>query len=178
MTLSTLIPTSASDIVGVFDGQGNQVLENARPTGLSVNRSARKFTHPLENNASRADGKIILPNQITYGIVLQADEYEAAYAEIESYYLSSDELTIQTKVKSFDRMIIVDMPHDEDPQMFDAVVMSLTLEETQLGTTVIVANDPNFSTVNRGQLQPQEPSAEQDNQGSLLIRGIRSVFGG
>ncbi len=173
-TLSTLIPTAASDVIGIFDQQGNQVLANARPTGVTVNRDSLKFTHPLENNTSRADGKVILPNIITYSVVLQAGDYEATYSEINRYYLSSEELIVQTKARSFGRMIVKSMPHSEDPQLFDAIVVDITLEETQIATTLTVANNEAFSTTNRGQVQPQTPSTDQGNQGSVLFQ----LFGG
>ena len=172
--LSTFIPTAASDIIGIFNQEGDQVLVDARPTGVTVVRDSLKFTHPLENNTSRADGKIILPVQITYSVVLQSGDYESAYSEINRYFLSSEELIVQTKARSFGRMIVTAMPHKEEPQLFDAIVVDISLEETQIATTLTVANDEAFSTTNRGQAQPQTPSATQESQGSVLFQ----LFGG
>ena len=170
--LSTLIPTAADDAVRIFNQNDDQILNNARPIGVTVNRDSLKFTHPLENNASRADGKIILPVQITYSVILQAGEYEAAYSEINRYFLSSEELTVQTRARSFGRMIVTAMPHREDSQLFDAIAVDISLEETQIATTQTVGNDEGFSTTDRGQVQPQTPSADQGSQGSLLFRGF------
>ena len=172
--LQTFIPTAGKDVVGIFDQNGDQVLIKSRPTGISVIRDSLKFTHPLENNTSRADGKIILPTVISYSVILQAEDYAAAYSEINRYFLSSEELSVQTKARSFGRMIVTAMPHKEEPQLFDAIVVDISLEETQIATTLTVANDEAFSTTNRGQAQPQTPSATQESQGSVLFQ----LFGG
>lgn len=172
--LSTLVPTAASDVVGIFNQEGDQVLVEARPVGITVSRDSLKFTHPMENGTSRADGKIILPTVIGYSVILQAGDYEAAYSEIDRYFKSSEELVVQTKARSFGRMIVVSMPSKEDSTLFDAIGVDIALEETQIATTLTVSNDEAFSTVNRGQVQPQEASADQSEQGSLLFQ----LFGG
>ena len=172
--LQTFIPTAGKDAVGIFNQDGDQVLIKSRPTGISVIRDSLKFTHPLENNTSRTDGKIILPTVISYSVILQAEDYAAAYSEINRYFLSSEELTVQTKARSFGRMIVTAMPHKEESALFDAIVVDISLEETQIATTLTVANDEAFSTTNRGQAQPQTPSATQESQGSVLFQ----LFGG
>ena len=172
--LNTLIPTAADDAVRIFNQDDDQILINARPMGVTVTRDSLKFTHPLENSASRSDGKIILPVQITYSVILQAGDYESAYSEINRYFLTSEELIVQTRARSFGRMIVTAMPHKEEPQLFDAIMVDISLEETQIAATLTVANNEAFSTTKRGQSQSKTPSADQKSKGSVLF----NLFGG
>ena len=170
--LSTLIPLPSDDVISILDEDGNQLIENARPISVSVNRDSKKFIHPLETNAVRADHKIITPVEITMRVILEAENYEDTYQEIGSLFRDSTEVLIQTKADTFDRMILERMPHTEDPSLFDAISMDLRFGETLIGNTVILEVDDSFTTTNRGQLQPSEASPDQTNQGSLLYNAF------
>ena len=168
---NTLTSTGAVDVFAILDSAGNQVIENGRPLQASIIRSSKKFTHPLENNATRADGKIITPVQISVSIIFQGGDYESGYRELERLFERSDSLMVRTKVRTFDNMIITDMPHKEDSAAYDAITVDIKLEETLLATVVILpANNPAFSTVNRGQQQTQAANADQTSGGSFLFR--------
>lgn len=178
MTLRTSQDNSAAiDAVSILDVDGNQVLRELRPLAVNVVRGSNKFTHPLENNATRADHKIITPVQVEYRAIIQAEEYQETYNELERLFIDSTELLVQTRARTFDRMIILSIPHNEDPSLFDALSIVVTLEETQIGRTVIAAINPLFSTVNRGQVQPGATSGNQDSQGSAAFSLLRSVGG-
>lgn len=168
--LNTFIPIGGEDVVSIIDSDGNEILSSGRAMRLSVTRSSKKFNHPLENNGNRSDGKIITPIGITLSVIFQEADYKDGYAEVEQLFESSDFISMRTKVRTFDNLIVTDMPHEETPGIFNAIAMDIKMEETQIATVVTVDTDKDFSTVNRGQLQPGDPSANQENQGSLLFR--------
>ena len=179
MTLrSSQTSSAAFDAVGILDNDGFPVISGLRPVSVDVVRSSKKFTHPLENNAIRSDHKIITPIQIEYRGIIQAEDFQETYNQIERLFIDSTLLTVQTRAGTYESMIIQAMPHKEDTDLYNAISIVVSFEETQITQVVTVDIDQAFSTVNRGQVQPGETSPDQENQGSILIRTARAIGGG
>jgi len=172
-SLDRLAPTSVVDVVAVFDADFNQVFPDAAPMSASINQTATFFKHPLEDSRQRTDHIIFNPVEAVLTVVLTGAEYRQVYQQIKQIYNTQTALVFRTKVDTFENMYLQGMPHDETPENYDSVVVSLSLQETQFGTTVVTfqpANTEDTDTVDRGQQEPGEPTESQQQQGSTLFR--------
>lgn len=156
--LDTLIPSYATDYVGVFNQDFSQVFPRARPMKAVVKEEAKVMEHPVESGAIITDHRIILPVEIELSLILQALDYQETYKVIRQYYLNATLLVVQTKSAVYDNQIIASMPHEEDPEQYDALIISLKLKQVQFVTPqyhVNPKNKTNSTTVNRGTQLPQ-----------------------
>lgn len=183
------------DVVGVFDSSSfQQVFEQARPMKARVRESSRVMQHPLENGKQISDFRIILQNQVEIPLIIPSPFYSSTYQQIKSLFLNATLLSVQTKTGVYPNMIIADMPHEEDPAMYDSITLGLHLTEVQFteSTPVYAPVDPqNESTVARGQQQPQltqgviigntgvaSPSASPSSMGAFNSATIGSSLRG
>lgn len=180
--LTALVPTFAADVVGIFDDNFNAVFTDARPIKAKVNESSKVMEHPVETGSTITDNTIILPVDIELSLMLPSIVYTNVYEQIKSLFKNRTLLTVATRTAQYSNMIISDMPHDEDPELFDVIALALKLKEVQFVTAQFaalpaskVADKSNASTVNRGDQKDQDANASQDSAGSLLLRGTTSV---
>lgn len=190
--VNALIPTASADVVAIYPEVGEvdvfglvtipgfipaQVFQDARPIRVQVSEPTRFMTHPLENGAQVTDHRIILPIEITISFILQPDNYRNTYLLMQQAYLNAFRFSIQTKTSTYTGMYIADLPHEEDPALFDTISMTVQFREVQFfraqrqplsDDNVIDAIDA--STIDRGEQLPGTPSASQDDQGSTLFR--------
>jgi hypothetical protein len=167
------VPTAAVDVVGVFDDAFNQVFERARPIKAMIKESAKPMEHPVESGSTITDHRIINPVEITLFVILAADDYRSVYEQIKAYFLKSILLTVQTRTGIYKNQFVMEMPHDEDPEMFDTVALSIKTKEVllvdaQAGRMTVgtVRNPANASTADRGEQQG-------GNTGSILSQVFR-----
>lgn len=175
ISLSNLIPTPAVDVVGVFDVVFNQVFPEGVPIKAAIKMDSTFFTHPLESGATRTDHVIILPIEITLNVLLSGETYRDTYKQIKQIFLTQTELVVQTRTDSYEKMYIQSMPHDEDPDMYDAVIVSISLRESQEFSSEIVAipeSDSDTGTVGRGQQDAKAPTPAQQEKSSALFKAF------
>ena len=173
--LNSLVPSLSADVVAVLDADFNQVFDGARPVKATVSERAKTMEHPVEDGTVITDSIIFEPVDIELSMILPGVEFRSVYEQIKQLWQNAALLTVQTKVGSYPDMLISELPHDEDPEMFTAVSMGLKLHqvkfvEAQFGTLPPskVANKGQSSTVQRGQLQSTDPAPASN--GSLLYK--------
>lgn len=169
--LETLLPTYAFDQVAVFDQDFNQVFPRARAIKAVVKEEAKVMEHPLETGATIVDHRIILPVEIEISMVLQAADYQDTYRVIKQYYLNSTLLIVQTKSSVYYNQLIAAMPHEENPDQYDAITLALTMKEAQFAQTKINYNPKNpkqASEVSRGAQQGLELASNSSTRSALL----------
>lgn len=128
----------AQDVVAVFDITGTtQLFPHARPIHAVVKPTSRTMEHPIENGQTIADHRIIMPVEIDLSLVIPADYYQTSFLDILDSFSYANLLIVQTKFGTYRNMIIADLPHEEDPDMFDAIKISLRLREV-----LFVDNNP------------------------------------
>lgn len=167
------IPTDTTDVVAVLEADtGLQLFEDARPLKATVSESAKLLTHPLEDGSNIVDHRIILPIGISLSLVLSAETYRSTYAEIRQAFRESTRVTIQTKADTYQNMYMQDIPHEEDPRLFDTITMIITLIESQLARTQIqllpltsVINPEDSSTSDRG----EQTTTDAGERGTVLL---------
>lgn len=131
------------DIVAVFDSSFNQVFSDASPMRDEVLPRSRIFTHPIETGQLNSDYKIVLPIQIRITLIVQNPFYRNVYQEIMNLFKNSELLTVQTKTASYDNMIIAELPSEERPEMYDAILINILFQEAQ-----IVSSQTDFAPEN------------------------------
>lgn len=166
-----LIPSNAQDVVAVLKSDLTQVFEQARAIKATVMRASKAMEHPLETGASVIDHRIILPVTVELSLLLTSADYRAVYQQVRDLFKSGELLTVQTRVDSYESMLIEKMPHDESPDMIDGVALALSLKEAQFVqaqfSALQVARPTDSNTVQRGQQQPQASTRQ-----SSILSGI------
>ncbi|MCW8965364.1 MAG: hypothetical protein OQK82_01555 [Candidatus Pacearchaeota archaeon] len=197
--LNSALPTFSQDAVAIFPGTRSipipgapsflsipgfvpiQVFASARPVSVRVREYSDFMTHPLEEGSEVTDHKIVRPVELELAFILKPEDYKKTYALIKVAYLLGIRFTVQTKTDLYPNQFIQEMPHEEDPELFDTITMVISFREVQffasdiqvLGETQ-VTDVKDQSTVSRGLQQTSTATASQANSGSTLFR----LFGG
>lgn len=157
----TLIPHAAVDTVAVYDQNFRQVFPRARALKAVVKEDAKVMEHPVETGAIITDHRIILPIEIELSFILQSEDYLDTYRAIKQYFLNATLLVVQTRSGTYQNQLIASMPHEEDPEQFDTLMMAVNLKQVQFVTpqfNVRPRRPSNSTTSDRGNLQPKKPS--------------------
>lgn len=170
-----ILSTPAVDTVAVYDSNFTQLFPTARPLQDQVRENSRVMDHPLETGQLISDYKIVLPVEIELPVLITAAYYLSTYQQIKAVYLSSELLTVQTRANTYPNMIISEMPHQEDPERFDAITMIIKFRQVQLvqpSTTGTAAN-PTYAPTN----PTQTPTQNSGQQPGGTIAGIATPNG-
>lgn len=167
------------DVVGVFDQTSfDQLFSDARPVRANVRESAKVMDHPLETGTTISDHHVINPKNIELTMILSSEFYSSTFQQIRGAFVNATLLSVQTKAGVYQNMIIQEVPHQEDPDMFDAITITLNMREVlfvapssitqvQSGSSATTpanyspADPTNDNTVNRGLQAPVPLSAAQ-----------------
>lgn len=176
----TLLPNGSADAVAVYDQNFLQIWSGARPVKINVKESKKVMEHPVETGEVITDHVVLQPLEIELSVVAQSADYRNVYAEIKSYFLKSTLVVIQTRTSNYDQMLISDLPHEEEPALYDAITMVIKLRRVefvsaQFGTLPPskVKNPANASTADRGQQQGAE---RKTSAAASAADGIKDWF--
>lgn len=177
MTTLNRTPTSAVDVVGVFDAQGNQVFEGASVMRAEVDEHKNLMQHPVESARTITDHVVIEPTEMTFYLVPSPNEYRNIYQEIKSLYDRSTLLTVQTRVDVHTNILIEAIPREETPEVYNTVTIEMKMREVLLVSGRVVdlspdnvTNPTDASTVRRGQQTGAEGTAAQTQDSSVLYQ--------
>lgn len=154
----TLIPHAAVDTVAIFDQNFKQVFPRARALKAVVKEDAKVMEHPVETGAIISDHRIILPIEIELSFILQSEDYIDTYRAIKQYFLNATLMVVQTRAGIYKNQLIASMPHEEDPEQYDAITVAVSLKQVQFAMAqygIKPKNPSNSTTVDRGNLQPK-----------------------
>ena len=179
--LDVNISTRAADVVAVIDASsGQQVFPDARPMKITVTKTSKMMTHPLEDGASVVDHRIILPMTFSLQCLFRSDSYRETYQIIQRIFENGTPLLVQTKTDTYRNLFIQDMPHEESIEMFDSVNMILQLVEAKTVSAQLfsmtsdsVIDDIDSSTVDRGEQTTVRATSDQE---SSVLRAVSSWF--
>ena len=156
-----------TNVVAIF-GAGNftPIFTGGGLWKATIKETSRVMEHPVETGATIADFHVIEPKEIEIQILVPVPDFTSTYQNLRSAYLNATLLTVQTKADVYQNMIIRDLPHEEDPDMFDVLNITLHLREVLFVVPVSVAsqaqpanfspaNPTDDSTVPRGTQNPQ-----------------------
>lgn len=154
--LSTVIPQFNVDTVAVFTQDYTQIFRDARPIKAVIKESSKLMEHPIENGAIITDHRIVLPVEIQLSMILTPSTYRQTYEQIKQYYLEGTLLVIQSRSGIYLNQLIQEMPHEEDPTIYDTITLALNLKQVQMVTaqyTTTPRTPKNSNTVDRGAQQ-------------------------
>jgi hypothetical protein len=140
MAFNPLSLNPSFDQIAIFDSSFSQVMALARPMRGEYLPRAKVMEHPLETGQIISDYKVILPTEIGLRMFVILGDYTNVYQEIKKLFENSELLTIQSKVNVFDNMIISEMPHEERPETFDAIILYIKFKQVQT-----VSQTPSFA---------------------------------
>lgn len=181
--INTLLPSYATDTVAIFDQDYNQLFRNARAIKAVVKEQSKVMEHPVESGAIITDHRIVLPVEIDLSLILSSSDYQDVYASIKQFYLNATLLIVQTRSGIYQDQLITALPHEEDPTMFDALTLALSLKEVIMVTAQYATprHAASKNTANRGTQQPTPAKpAQVTTATSIYQKGffgfVRSIF--
>lgn len=142
--LQSLIPTFGGKTIFVTLQSGEEVFPNAKFLKAEVNPESRPMEHPVESGSIITDHRIILPTEIELSAVLSSNDYKDVYKQIASLFFQGTLLTVQCRAGTFTNQLIQAIPHTEDAEQYDAIVISIKLKQ------VLIASAPATSRVSPG----------------------------
>lgn len=125
------------DIAIVLDKDFNPVFENAKIMKIGVKEPSKPMEHPVENGTIITDHRIILPIEIDMQLILPAPLYRNLYLQIKQLFTKSSLLIVQTKNEVYKNMMISDLPHEERPEMYDAIIVDLKFKQVLFAQTEV-----------------------------------------
>lgn len=120
--LNSILGTTAAPSFG-------QMFSNARPMKAFVRETSRVMEHPVETGVVLSDHHIINQVEIELPLIVSSQFYTATYGEIRQAFNGATPLSVKTRTGVYSDMIIADMPHEEDPEMYDAITILLHLKQ-------------------------------------------------
>jgi hypothetical protein len=152
--IGSLLPNyKARDTVGIFDEFGQQLFTEARSIKARVSPSAKQMQHPAENGVTITDHRIINPVSIELSLIIAAKDYKNVYENLYQAFQNGDFLSIHVKAKVYDKQVIEALPHEEDPERHDTLLIALKTIQIQYVTSQfsVQPKDPiNATTIPQG----------------------------
>lgn len=179
MIFGSLIQQLFSDHspVQVLDGEGFGVLfESAAPMRLTVRDEKRATRFPVETGGERSDHVIDNAIEIAIEFVLTGREARQQFQAMRQAYLERRLVTVQTRMGTYDNMLIEAFPHEETVTVSDGAVLPVRFlewleiqpEYGELQQSE-VADPKQSSTVQRGAQTGATPSVETEQRGSSIL---------
>ena len=130
-TIGNLLANNSNiDVVQVLDQTTmQQVFAGARPVKATVRETARVMDYPVETGVVLSDHRISNPTEIELVCIIQSSQYSSAYPAMRAAWQNATLLSVQTRLGTYKNMIIADLPHEEDAEMFSAVTQTIKLRE-------------------------------------------------
>lgn len=165
---------SNQDIVAILDSENYQPLFSGSNVMSCVVRETSKLTSwPVEDGTQRTDHRVIDPVGIDLPLLLN-DNTRNLFEQLHNAFIEGRSLIIQTKVKSYANMMILEMPHDETVDYGESVLVSIRIQEIRVVTPEFgtlppnrVANKSQASTVKKGNQQTSEADQSKNRRASV-----------
>lgn len=168
---NALLPTKAADVVAIFDANsGRQLFADARPMKATIAESAKLMTHPIEDGETVVDHRIILPVGLSLSMIITADRYRETYQEIRQTFRDTIRLSVQTKTATYTNLYLQNIPHEEDPAVFDTITIILEFIEALFVRVQIQALPP------AAVLNPADSSTSDNGEQTTTDGGGRQTF--
>jgi hypothetical protein len=162
--INTLLPSSAVDTVAIFDKNYNELFKQAKSIKAVIKEQSKLMEHPIETGAIITDHRIVLPIEIDLSLILASSDYQDVYKSIRQYFFQATLVIVQTRAGIYQNQIISALPHEEDPNMYDALTIALSLKQVVYVTaqsTNVPKYPSNSSTIDRGQQQGTSANIKQ-----------------
>lgn len=175
MQLSYTLSTSTQQQVSILDSESFELIfASAQPMRVAVREAKRATKFAVEDGTDRSDHVVRELTEIQIDFLL-ADDTRNQFESLRQAFEQNKLVTVQTKVRSYENMLILDVPHDETPELGMAVNVPVRLQEwvevkPEFGElpAAKVENKSQSSTVKRGQQTSEASGAGTERKGSVL----------
>lgn len=169
--LQSLIPTFGGKTVLVTMQDGTEVFPRAQFTKAEIKPESMPMEHPVESGATITDHRILKPIEIELSTVLSKEDYKAVYKEISSLYVNGTLLIVQSRAGTFTNQLIQAIPHTEDAEQYDAIVMALKLKQVLIATTpTVTTTTPGTSST--AAIRPVVTGPAQPTNSTTVDQGV------
>lgn len=117
------------DVVGIYDTELQPLFIDLQYMRADIRESSQVMRHPVETGTMIADNHIINQVEMNISVMIKSQFYTSTYNQIKQAFVAGTSLIVQTRTGVQANMIIADMPHTENPDIYDGVVMHLHLIE-------------------------------------------------
>jgi hypothetical protein len=167
--VQSVLSLFGADQVAILDNDTfDQLFISARPVKANISRVRKVMDHPVEDGSVTSDFAVTLPSEVELSLILAGTDYAQVYKQFYQYFSTSTLLCLQLRSDTMPNMIISGMPHEESPDMMDAIPLALKFRHVQMITVQYqqltaknVTNVQDQSTVNTGTQQPQQSALYQ-----------------
>lgn len=175
--VSSFVPVMVldTDVFGIL-------FHSASPMRVSVREEKRATKFQVESGEVRNDHVIDLPTEIVVDFLIAGDEARAQYANLVTKYHAKEPVIIQTRLTSYDNMLIESIGREEVADIAEGSTMSvrfiewreITPEYGEL-TPEKTQSPKHTDTVSRGKVTGKETQDVQkktwldDNFGWVLL---------
>lgn len=168
-----------NEVVAILEaGSFNVLFDGSSPLRMTVRETSKITSWPVEDGTQRSDHRVLDPVEIDLSMLI-TDSNRNLFERLRQTFLEGRELIVQTQVRSYGSMMIMDMPHDELVEQGDSVPVALKLKEVKVikpefGTLPPsqVANPRQSSTVQRGGQQTAPADEPTRRKSSTLYRVV------
>lgn len=164
--------------VMILDGDTfEQLFASTSPMRVSVISSRKPTKFQVETGETRSDHVVVGPIEIVIYLNLLSENSRDQYSALMDAAGDNRLVTVQTKMSSFDNMLIELVTLDESSNMLTGAAVPLRLSEwrdvqPEYGELQQdqVAKPEQSSTVKRGKQTGTPATPEQEKKGSVLFR--------
>lgn len=164
--------------VKIFDAESFTTLfETASPIKINIRDEHKTTTFQVESGETRSDHVVVQAVAIDMELILSG-ELKNAFGLMQQTWEQNKLVGIQTRVKTYQPMLLVNFYHDETAEMTDAIRLSLQFTEWRSVEPEYrdlppkkVQKPPQSSTLKRGDTQAR--SVTEERKKSVLVK----VFG-
>lgn len=164
------------DLVAILDAESfEQLFTAAQPMRASVRDTKRATKFEVEDGTTRSDHVVQDQIEISIDLILEDDFARDAYQQIKQAKNDNRLVIVQTKVDSYESMLITEIPHDETVELGGAISMPMRLVEWRTVTPQYgalppskVKNKKQASTSKGGQKQTTEADSPTTRKASVL----------
>ncbi|MTC15793.1 phage baseplate protein [Providencia alcalifaciens] len=159
------------------------LFETANPIQINVRDEHKATQFTVESGETRSDHVVVQPVEIGMDLIL-AGEMKSAFETLQQAYDKNQLVGIQTRVKTYHPMLLVNLYHDEIPEMADAIKLSLRFTEWRTVEPEYgdlpprkVAKKGQSSTVNRGKVQTSTVPEKKKKSAATKVADGEFKFG-
>jgi len=147
----------------------------ANPMRVRVIENSKLTSWPVEDGTVRTDHRVIEPVEIEIPLLISSLLNRVIFEELRQAYILGDEISVQTKMRTYDSMMIVEMPHENTTDQFGAIPVVVRLKEVVTVAPEFgelppskVSNKGQSSTANRGGQQTTDADLATQKKSSIL----------
>lgn len=163
-------------LVAILDSENLEVIfASANPMRISVREEGRATRFQVEDGSERSDHFVQNAIEILADLLIEDEGARDGYEQIRQAYRDHRLVVVQTKVASYESMLIESIPHDEVPELGDAISMPIRLVEWRSVTPQYgslppskVADKKQADTAKGGQKQTTEADPATTKKASVL----------